>query len=217
MLHRRTLYDDALGVGEPLNETAFGEGLVVRGKHYILIDTPQSSALLHRTGAQRLFMRPLATYAIPRLSYADYSNAYRQTWSALPEDLPTNLHLLTYEQLGVNQYLIRVEHYFELNEDETYSAPFIFDLQKLFQTQGIITDIVELTLAGNLPLNEMQRLEWTTTDGESSKVKAPREFCLLAYLRQTSSLCVCVGKMSVKDVNVAINPMEIRTFRVTVG
>jgi hypothetical protein len=30
---RRLLFDDAFGVGEALNETAFGEGLVARGKH----------------------------------------------------------------------------------------------------------------------------------------------------------------------------------------
>ena len=33
LLCRRLLHDDAFGVGEALNETAFGEGLVVRGKH----------------------------------------------------------------------------------------------------------------------------------------------------------------------------------------
>lgn len=36
MVHRRLLHDDAFGVGEPLNETQYGVGLVARGKHYLL-------------------------------------------------------------------------------------------------------------------------------------------------------------------------------------
>ncbi|UJR22329.1 hypothetical protein I4U23_025391 [Adineta vaga] len=197
MVHRRTLYDDALGVDEPLNETAFGQGLVVRGKHFLIVDTPLSSALYHRVDSQRLYMRPLATYALPQLSYADYSATYRQTWSALTNDLPLNVHLLTFDQIDTKQYLIRIEHYFEMDEDETYSQQVIFDLQKLFQSKGTITDIAELTLAGNLALTDMERLEWITKDGESSKMKAPK-------------------KVSVKNVNIALNPMQIRTFRITV-
>ena len=37
MLHRRLFNDDAFGVGEALNETAFGVGLVARGKHRVLL------------------------------------------------------------------------------------------------------------------------------------------------------------------------------------
>ncbi|CAF4450868.1 unnamed protein product, partial [Adineta steineri] len=48
MIHRRLLYDDNLGVGEALNESAFGQGLVIRGKHFLNIDLPQTSALYHR-------------------------------------------------------------------------------------------------------------------------------------------------------------------------
>ncbi|CAF0769192.1 unnamed protein product [Adineta ricciae] len=198
MVHRRTLFDDALGVGEPLNETAFGQGLVVRGKHFLIVDKPQSSALYHRFQSQNLYMRPLATYALPHLSYADYSATYRQTWSALTKDLPLNIHLLTFDQLDAKQYLIRVEHYFEVNEDDTYSNAVTFDLQQLFQTQGTITDIVELTLAGNLALADMERLEWITKEGESSKMRKPK-------------------KISIKDVNIVLNPMQIRTFRVTLA
>lgn len=30
------LHDDAFGVGESLNETAYGKGLVARGKHWLM-------------------------------------------------------------------------------------------------------------------------------------------------------------------------------------
>ena len=35
MVHRKTLKDDHKGVSEPLNEHAFGYGLVARGKHQV--------------------------------------------------------------------------------------------------------------------------------------------------------------------------------------
>lgn len=201
MVHRRTLYDDALGVGEPLNETAFDTGLVVRGKHFLIIDDPSSSAVSHRVASQYLFMHPLATYALPHLSYADYIANYRQSWSALIDDLPLNVHLLTLDQLNTNEYLIRLEHYFEKNEDETFSQATIVDLQKIFNTRGVISDIEELTLGANLPLTELKRLEWTTIDQQSSKIPS-------------SSLS---DKVTVKNVNIRLNPMQIRTFRITVG
>ena len=36
MVHRRILHDDSMGVDEALNETAYGKGLVVTGKHILL-------------------------------------------------------------------------------------------------------------------------------------------------------------------------------------
>jgi hypothetical protein len=35
-VHRRILHDDSWGVDEALNETAFGKGLVARGRHYVM-------------------------------------------------------------------------------------------------------------------------------------------------------------------------------------
>ncbi len=71
MVHRRILHDDGLGVGEALNETAFGQGLVVHGKHFLILEPPANSPLIHRVGAQQLFMEPIATYALPTTSYAN--------------------------------------------------------------------------------------------------------------------------------------------------
>jgi lysosomal alpha-mannosidase len=170
LTHRRLLYDDGFGVSEALNETAYGRGLVIRGRHVLVVQPPASSALIHRVASQQLYMHPLATYSLTKQTYADYSAAYHLTWSALTDVLPLNVHLLTLDQLGPKDYLIRVEHYFELNEDDTYSNPVTIDLQSIFKSIGTISNTVELTLGGNLPLAELQRLNWITSDKESSRV-----------------------------------------------
>jgi hypothetical protein len=81
---------------------------------------------------------------------------------------------LTFDQLSSKVFLVRIEHYFELNEDATYSNPVQVDLQILFHSLGSIVDLVELTLGANLPLNELQRLVWKTTDNQSSYSKPIR-------------------------------------------
>lgn len=164
MLHRRTSNDDALGVGENLNEEAFGTGLVVRGRHYLILETPDDSASKHRVMSQNLYMHPLATFSLTTLSYDDYSKSYRQTWSALNDTQPMNIHLLTLDQLDSNVYLVRLEHYFEIDEDTEYSNPTDIDLQSLFFSLGTITNTVELSLGANMNAADMQRLGWTTDD-----------------------------------------------------
>ncbi len=173
MVHRRTLYDDGLGVHEPLNETAYGAGLTIRGKHFLILEPPESSALYHRPAAQHLFMSPLSTYALVNVSYTNYASNYRQTWSAIENELlPYNVHLLTFDQWSSKVYLVRVEHYFQINEDDTYSKPVEIDLQILFKALGKISDVVQLGLAANIPLNEMTRLVWNTNDNQSSYYKS---------------------------------------------
>ena len=62
-LHRRTLGEDGKGVGEALNETGqFGDGLITRGKHYLLFDTVKSSAKQHRLLAGQVFLQPLVAF-----------------------------------------------------------------------------------------------------------------------------------------------------------
>ncbi len=64
MLHRRLVYDDALGVREFLNESEFGIGLVVRGKHILSFEQPSSSALYHRVTSQNLYMQSIEMFAL---------------------------------------------------------------------------------------------------------------------------------------------------------
>ncbi len=181
MVHRRILTNDSItqSLAEPLNETAYGKGLVVRGKHILILETPNNSAIVHRTNAQQFYMQPIPTFALTNLTYTNYSASYRQTWSALVDPMPRNLHLLTLDQLAPKQYLVRVEHYFELHEDATYSQPIQIDLQQLFHSFGQIQNFTELILTANMPLAEMNRLNWTTTENESSHWNKMGEFFIL--------------------------------------
>ena len=62
-IHRRLLGDDDKGVGEPLNETGqFGDGLMVRGKHWLLLDTVEASGRQHRMLGEEIFMDPLMSF-----------------------------------------------------------------------------------------------------------------------------------------------------------
>jgi hypothetical protein len=47
MVHRRISFCDQSSIAEPLNETAFRQGLVVRCRHLLVIDSPNTSAITH--------------------------------------------------------------------------------------------------------------------------------------------------------------------------
>ena len=217
MVHRRMLHDDSMGVGEALNETAYGKGLVVLGKHILYVDRPSDSARLHRPTAQQLFMHPLATYSLPNTSsYANYSSLYRQSWSALSDAMPLNVHLLTFDQLTAKQYLVRVEHYFELNDDQVYSQPVTIDLQTLFKSIGTITGMEELILTANLPLSELHRLEWMVKDEGSSHVDMFRKlFRAKEYFERYS--VIFLEPYASNTTTITLNPMQIRTFQITIA
>lgn len=57
-VHRRIFQDDAFGVNEALNETAFGVGLVARGNHYLTLGSVDKQFAVERLLAQRKLIRP---------------------------------------------------------------------------------------------------------------------------------------------------------------
>ncbi len=56
------LRDKELSVNEPFNETAFGVGLFIPGKHFLIFEFRSVSALYHRVASQQLYVHPLVTY-----------------------------------------------------------------------------------------------------------------------------------------------------------
>ena len=76
-VHRRCLYDDGRGVGEPLNETGqFGDGLIIRGKHVVLLDNIENSTVYHRIVAEALMMEPVHGVQPSTDSPSDYVQKY---------------------------------------------------------------------------------------------------------------------------------------------
>ncbi|XP_058064992.1 lysosomal alpha-mannosidase-like, partial [Anopheles bellator] len=165
MVHRRLLRDDRFGVGEALNETQFGGGLIARGKHWLIFGPSskvgaqgQTQAAKERVLQRRVHLAPWVFNAKSNgVSFEDFSGQTRRNFASVKDVLPLSVHLLTLEPWTDDEVLVRFEHIFETNEDPSYSQPVEFDIQDWFEHYQI-TDIKETTLAGNQLKSASQRL-----------------------------------------------------------
>uniref|UniRef100_A0A1X7T4H6 Glycosyl hydrolase family 38 C-terminal domain-containing protein n=1 Tax=Amphimedon queenslandica TaxID=400682 RepID=A0A1X7T4H6_AMPQE len=102
MVHMHLVVGD--GAVGPLNETGMsGDGLIIRGKHLLLLDNVDNSAHTQRMMAEELLM-------IPELSYF-----------GLSASLPDNVHVLTLEYLDQST-ILRLDHHFESNDPGKWST-----------------------------------------------------------------------------------------------
>ncbi|KAK6112469.1 Glycosyl hydrolases 38 C-terminal domain family protein [Brugia pahangi] len=147
MLHRRLFYDDNFGVGETLDELGdTGQGLVVRGRHWIIMESPENSSKLHRPLAFELYNSPLITFAERKMAPWDYGRAFIAEYSALNRPLPLAINVLTMEMLAPKRIIIRFEHIFQGDDDKNLAQPIEFNLKGLFTAFDIIS-MEELNLA----------------------------------------------------------------------
>jgi len=194
MVHRRLTKD---GAGGPfhLDELGVdGKGLVVRGKHYLFFKPISESHKIHRDFSQRLFLEPIVSFAKYTSTEAEFRTKHVTSYSALNKPLPENVHLLTLENWKKNQLLIRLEHFYESEDNNDLSKAVTVDLQTLFKTLKI-TNIVETTLAANEILSESERLHWNSHVWFSEESQRSRRAV---------------------DSNVQLTPQQIRTFILTI-
>jgi lysosomal alpha-mannosidase len=156
LVHRRDFFDDGFGVDEPLNEPGRdNRGLIIRGRHWLILTDKGNATKMARTFAQDLFYSPIVTFS-QYSSVNAYTSSYLTQFSGLSKPFPDNVNLLTLKQLSPTSVLIRVEHIFQKNEDTLLdcgnvlgcSAPVKLNLSEYFNTFNIIS-AKELTLAGN--------------------------------------------------------------------
>lgn len=193
MLHRRLLRDDAFGVGEALNETAFGKGLVARGKVYLILAKVKDTPSRYERIEQQQILLPFWKF---------FSSASRASNVKVPKvsafNVGQNIHLLTLEPFSTNERLIRLEHFM----DKTESASVTFNLRPIFDQLGG-EEIRETTLDGSLSLSEMNRFKFQP---EGSKTRKPE------YYKSLHTPLSAKKKDTVSKFNITLNPMQIRTF-----
>ena len=211
MLHRRLLVDDHWGVGEALNETAYGKGLVARGKHYLLFDFDKEEAFRRtRLLANELYNQPLVTFDGEHPDTKKFLLLSPPT--ARNDELPINVNLLSFEPISENKltvpenlYLARFEHLFDVEEHPTLSLPVKIPMKSFIENHfGFqIISIKELSLGGDRLKDGAlrKRIRWIRNDATKNNTRFEPNHELF--------------EISSRDFDeVELQPMEIRTFQI---
>eukprot|EP00457_Paulinella_chromatophora_P000583 gb/GEZN01000583.1/.p1 GENE.gb/GEZN01000583.1/~~gb/GEZN01000583.1/.p1 ORF type:complete len:1193 (-),score=233.63 gb/GEZN01000583.1/:442-4020(-) len=221
MAHRRTLADDARGVGEALNETAFispypgperqGVGIGVIGSHYLAFTDKKSGSRLYREGMSAIFVEPLLAFAPLTVSADTFRAKYRAEGSFAGVALPDNVELMSF-QPWKQQVLIRVSQQFALGEDVSFSLPVSFDLAAIFSTPFKMQRCQEVSLTANQDVQELktrrQKYKLHTHEPERRDLRgAPTVITALDPATTSHGQAL--------SVQVYLGPMEIKTFLVT--
>ncbi|XP_045508968.1 lysosomal alpha-mannosidase-like isoform X1 [Colias croceus] len=152
MLHRRLLHDDAFGVGEALNETANGKGLVVRGRQRVLFENSNSHVFKQKS-IYEYHLEPIVFVSDAKdLEFKDWVTL-DNCFVGLKNELPEGIHLLTLEPWSEGKVLLRFENYLQKSENSTREI----DLNGIFSFLTI-SQFRETTLAANQWLG---REKWT--------------------------------------------------------
>ncbi|KAB7498674.1 hypothetical protein Anas_06481 [Armadillidium nasatum] len=199
MVHRRLTYVDGV-LGESLNEQAYGEGLVVRGRHFLLHSDSSTIdcdfGCQRRTLAEELLLQPIITFSDPS-TFITRSNETEKK-SGLSAPLPDNIHLLTLEPWSSSgTWLLRLENFYEVNES-SLSESVDVDLESLF-SEWTVSNIRELVLGANAYKEDVVRLRWNSQSEETKPVAQEDK------------------KVKSSEAVYSFSPMQIRTFLIDVA
>ncbi|KAL1501428.1 hypothetical protein ABEB36_006748 [Hypothenemus hampei] len=193
MIHRNTISGG--GAQEPLNETAFGVGVVTRGSFYIIDEKALTlGTITPKELSQEIYLGSWIFFTSPgNVSFESYQKTHVMEFSGLSNvSLPRNLHILTLEPWGPSTVLLRLENFIG-NEDKTNSGLLTVDIQQMFSAFKV-ESMRETNLAANNWLEETVRMQFNQPDPKQKKV-----------LPQGNNF------------NVTLEPMQIRTFILTIS
>ncbi|XP_067008681.2 lysosomal alpha-mannosidase [Anabrus simplex] len=205
MVHRRFLTDDRMGLNEALNEEQFEQGLVVRGKHYVVITKSEvteeeaiNSTSLQKELVQKVINGPLLfVHPADNMTFKEWESTYLMTFRGLKESLPPNVHILTLEPWKDKTLLLRLEHLLEHEKDSKACKPAVVDIDDLF-TPFPILGVREMTLGGNEYICDLKRMDWSYANKVCNKSRP-----------------ICSRKKTT-STRIVLKPMDIRTFIVEI-
>jgi hypothetical protein len=209
MVQRRTLADDFRGVDEPMNETDLGitayppygnatrqgNGVVIKGKQFILIGN-NGGATLARSMMDQAFVEPMVFVgSAPAETKPKFTTSHIV---GIDERVPPNVMLITRSVLYDEKtptVLLRLGHQYGAGEDTILSQPVEVNLASFLPGYEIV-DVLETTLSANQEYKVWQkgRLDWI---GAERKFNSARE-----------------GRL--QGTKIKLDPMDIRTFLITV-
>eukprot|EP01119_Soliformovum_irregulare_P008936 TRINITY_DN2201_c3_g1_i1.p1 TRINITY_DN2201_c3_g1~~TRINITY_DN2201_c3_g1_i1.p1 ORF type:complete len:965 (+),score=294.76 TRINITY_DN2201_c3_g1_i1:158-3052(+) len=187
MLHRRLLKDDEQGVGEPLNETT-----VIKTTENLFLTSTSNSARNFRENSILLNSPPVMLFSSDLRSLGDWISSLNTVFRPLTADLPKNVKVETFKLKTEGEWLLRLAHVYAVGEDAVLSQPVTVELDTMFVNMKPVK-VSEMTLTGNRPLSELNRLKWKTNVNDD--LAEDQESSLDAFA-------------------VTLDAMEIRTFLV---
>jgi len=211
LIHRRLLFDDNRGVGEPMNETGaiincdsgnsncpwgiqrLGKPLVIRGTHYLRFDQSKSKDLSPVRALQNSVYSPL-TALVGELttSVDEYAKNHVISQSFLTKDLPAEIEVSHTHLWRDESFLIRLMHNFGVGDDDINVHNVDIDLSTAFMLP--VNVVNELSITANQKRSDVQELKWNTQSDAGTEREVARE-------------------AEIRDTTVTIAPAEVRTFQ----
>ncbi|CAG4969461.1 unnamed protein product [Colias eurytheme] len=157
MVQRRLFTDDA-GVQNIINDTINGEGVIIRGTHYLYLSKAdyKPNRVFEKKLAKEIELRPVVLVS-NSMEYDDWLDL-RNEFKGLNKKLPIGVHVLGLQEWNDGTILVRLENYLE-KSDIVKSGVKNVVLKDLFHNIKI-DRVKETTLAANMWLSDWLPLQW---------------------------------------------------------
>jgi hypothetical protein len=136
MMHRNLLQDDGRGLGERNND-----GSAISVQVYLLVQPIEPSVRIARRLSLSLQHYPRIMYGEAPSGRTVWTNTYKPNFEPLTEQLPTNLHIVSFKARDSHSddIILRFLHIFEDSQHSRLSKPAVVKFDKLFKNWETIS------------------------------------------------------------------------------